>query len=630
MDAVIRGTTMPVLEVHLTPGESRCRRGGPARLVRRRHRARDVDRAGGRRRCLGRSEAQFRRWHLLHDAVRVDDAAGHRRVPRAAARQDLPDPARPGPLVRHPAARLPRRARRRELSTAFQPGHVGSAVLGGFGFLLQKLEGVGHAWIELAGEISEYDLAAGQTLRVHPAHVGVIEGSGRLRADDGSRDQEQVLRRRRPLSPAADRARQGLAAVAFAADARACARSRTCRRRATPQTPAQGLETRRHRRGRQGDRRAALVGSPHGGGTASDGARRARASRSSPSAPLDGTWAARLPALKHRLGLDSGQLGLVIFIVSLDGDRCCLPVAGWLASRCGSRGPTAARPPARRGAGLTGAAFAPSFATLVPAACRDRRRLRASSTSQRTRTVSRSSSGSAGRSSPCCTACGASGCSPAPGSRQAPRRRRSRRAWQFPVVAAVCARARRDRSCRGCCRATAADVDSAHFALPRGALALPAFLTFCAHVRRVGDDELERRLPRRARSHASAAVAAGGVVVYAIAMAFARLAGDPLLRRAGASRRLARRSGALTVRRHRARARDAVGRAGAHRASRSSAPGCAAIVPALFRVGGSVPGVSSGAGIAAVATAGYTGARRQRAGDRLSRARHRPDAARCR
>jgi hypothetical protein len=36
--------------------------------------------------------------------------------------------------------------------------------------------------------------------------------------------------------------------------------------------------------------------------------------------------------------------------------------------------------------------------------------------------------------------------------------------------------------------------------------------------------------------------------------------------------------------------------------------GCAAIVPALFRVAGSVPGVASGAGIAAVATAGYSGA----------------------
>jgi uncharacterized protein (AIM24 family) len=64
-----------------------------------------------------------------------------------------------------------------ELSTAFQPDHIGSAVFGGFGFLLQRLEGTGHAWIELAGEISEYDLAEGQSLRVHPAHVGVIEGS---------------------------------------------------------------------------------------------------------------------------------------------------------------------------------------------------------------------------------------------------------------------------------------------------------------------------------------------------------------------------------------------------------------------------------------------------------------------
>jgi hypothetical protein len=35
--------------------------------------------------------------------------------------------------------------------------------------------------------------------------------------------------------------------------------------------------------------------------------------------------------------------------------------------------------------------------------------------------------------------------------------------------------------------------------------------------------------------------------------------------------------------------------------------GCAALVPALFRVAAAAPGVSSSAGIAAVATAGYTG-----------------------
>jgi len=39
------------------------------------------------------------------------------------------------------------------------------------------LEGAGHAWIELSGELSEYDLAEGQSLRVHPAHIGLVEGS---------------------------------------------------------------------------------------------------------------------------------------------------------------------------------------------------------------------------------------------------------------------------------------------------------------------------------------------------------------------------------------------------------------------------------------------------------------------
>ena len=64
-----------------------------------------------------------------------------------------------------------------ELSTAFHPGHAASAALGGFGFLLQKLEGAGHAWLELSGELSEYDLEPGQTMRVHPAHVGLVEST---------------------------------------------------------------------------------------------------------------------------------------------------------------------------------------------------------------------------------------------------------------------------------------------------------------------------------------------------------------------------------------------------------------------------------------------------------------------
>jgi hypothetical protein len=106
-------------------------------------------------------------------------------------------------------------------------------------------------------------------------------------------------------------------------------------------------------------------------------------------------------------------------------------------------------------------------------------------------------------------------------------------------------------------------------------------------------------------AHSSAAVAAAGVVAFAVAMAFARLVGDRLAVAWGVDG-LARRGGALTC----------AGVALAL-ATRSPVPalagfalvgaGCAAIVPALFRVAAAAPGVATGAGIAAVATAGYTG-----------------------
>jgi uncharacterized protein (AIM24 family) len=48
---------------------------------------------------------------------------------------------------------------------------------GGDGFVLQRLEGQGRAWIELSGEMITYDLPPGQPLLVHPGHVGMFEGS---------------------------------------------------------------------------------------------------------------------------------------------------------------------------------------------------------------------------------------------------------------------------------------------------------------------------------------------------------------------------------------------------------------------------------------------------------------------
>lgn len=66
-----------------------------------------------------------------------------------------------------------------ELSVAFQQS-LGAGIFGGDGFILQKLAGNCHAFIELGGEVVPYDLAAGETLRVHPGHVGMFEASVRF------------------------------------------------------------------------------------------------------------------------------------------------------------------------------------------------------------------------------------------------------------------------------------------------------------------------------------------------------------------------------------------------------------------------------------------------------------------
>lgn len=54
---------------------------------------------------------------------------------------------------------------------------LGAGIFGGDGFVLQRLDGQGTAWIELDGEVVPYTLAPGETLRVHPGHVGMFEAS---------------------------------------------------------------------------------------------------------------------------------------------------------------------------------------------------------------------------------------------------------------------------------------------------------------------------------------------------------------------------------------------------------------------------------------------------------------------
>lgn len=316
---------------------------------------------------------------------------------------------------------------------------------------------------------------------------------------------------------------------------------------------------------------------------------------------MDGSWAARLPALAQRLSLDSGQLGLVIFAVSLCA-VLALAAAGWLASRHGSRGPVGLGL-GLAAAGLAAAAFMPRLALLALAAgvlgagfgtvdvAANAHGVALEHRKQRPLLSALHGTWSIGllAGSAIAVAAAAAGASPR---------------LQFPAVAAgvvLLTVLFLPRLLPG--REDAA-VGAAHFALPRGALALPALLTFCSMFVEASTMNWSAVF-LAGPAGAGPALAAVGVVAFSVAMAVTRFAGDPLLLRFGVGG-LARCGGLLAC----AGVLLAI-------ATRSPLPslagialvgaGCAVLVPSLFRVAGSIPGVGAGAGIAAVATAGYTG-----------------------
>lgn len=54
---------------------------------------------------------------------------------------------------------------------------LGAGLFGGEGFILQKLTGPGIAWVEIAGEVREYKLQAGEMMKVDPGHIAMYEPS---------------------------------------------------------------------------------------------------------------------------------------------------------------------------------------------------------------------------------------------------------------------------------------------------------------------------------------------------------------------------------------------------------------------------------------------------------------------
>lgn len=177
MDHKIIGTTMPVLEVTLEPGESVVAEGGElswmTSSIELHTAASGKAGAKGMFGAVKRAVAGGTLFMTEYSAVGAPGlVAFATKVPGQIKPLELDGTQqymvhRGGYLCGLPSVTL---------EIGFQQ-KLGAGFFGGEGFILQRVSGTGSAWIELDGEVVEYDLPAGEVLRVHPGHVGLFDGS---------------------------------------------------------------------------------------------------------------------------------------------------------------------------------------------------------------------------------------------------------------------------------------------------------------------------------------------------------------------------------------------------------------------------------------------------------------------
>jgi len=174
MQHEVVGSTMPVLEIHLGPGESVIAVSGELSWMTASIDMHTTTQHGGGGGLFGAFKRAVSGGSFFMTEYTARASAGTVAFAAKIPGHILPVTVAPGQeymIHRHgflcgtPDAIL---------SVGFQQS-LGAGVFGGDGFLLQRLSGSAQAWVELGGEVVSYDLAAGETLRVHPGHVGMFE-----------------------------------------------------------------------------------------------------------------------------------------------------------------------------------------------------------------------------------------------------------------------------------------------------------------------------------------------------------------------------------------------------------------------------------------------------------------------
>ena len=177
MEETIHGTTMPVLELSLQPGEAVVSEAGQFSWMSDAMQL-DTNTGGGMggKGLMGAVKRAVSGASIMMTTYTASGGAGSIAFAAKVPGHILPIDVAPGNdfmVHRHgflcatPGI---------ELSVGFQQSFRGG-IFGGEGFILQKIAGQGRAFVELQGEVIAYDLQPGQTMRVHPGHAGLFQGS---------------------------------------------------------------------------------------------------------------------------------------------------------------------------------------------------------------------------------------------------------------------------------------------------------------------------------------------------------------------------------------------------------------------------------------------------------------------
>ena len=176
MQSRITGTTMPVLELLLDPNESVFSEAGELSWMSAPIQLTTHTQMGGGGGLFGVLRRVAGGGSLFMTEYRAVGAVGEIAFATKVPGHILPIEIGPGHeymVHRHGFLCATPQV---QIGVGFQQS-LGAGIFGGDGFLLQKVSGQGTAWLELSGEVVVRDLAPGETLRVHPGHVGAFQSS---------------------------------------------------------------------------------------------------------------------------------------------------------------------------------------------------------------------------------------------------------------------------------------------------------------------------------------------------------------------------------------------------------------------------------------------------------------------